>query len=69
MTKVWSENNVYFFYTVGHIAKVYFFGPYFNTHNSVTITLNLFIPTSKLIFTKNQKDSTIEALWGTVISP
>ena len=33
-TKVWSENNVYFFYAVGHIAKVYFFGG----HSSILTT-------------------------------
>ena len=70
---MWSENNVYFFNTVGYIAKVYIF----LGHTSILTTqepqlkIFSFLPVIffPLIFTKNQKNSTIEALWGTVISP
>ena len=54
------------------LQKYTFLGPYFNTHNSGTTTLNLFFPTRKIFllnFHKKSKNSTIEALWGTVISP
>ena len=69
---MWSENNVYFFYTVGYIAKVYIFGAILQYSQLRNTTQNLFIPTSNLFsphFHKKSKNSTIEALWGTVISP
>ena len=66
MTKVWSENNVYFFYTVCHITKVYFFGPYFNTPNSGTTTLNLVIPTSKLFPPNFHKKSKKQYYWSSL---
>ena len=51
------------------MQKFTIFGPYFNTHNSGTTTLNLFISTSNLFSPHFHKISTIEAHWGTVISP
>ena len=57
-----------------YCKSVHIYGLCFNTHNLGTTTLNLFISTSNIFsphFHKKskKKNSTIETLWGTVISP